>query len=151
MGSGCQEANQYTKAIKKSQEAITTLNLSGHDADTIDIGGGFLSNDKEFELYAYKIRQASAPYSKRTLTYIGEPGRYFAESAFDLFVQVIGKKPNLTHGGWRYTIDESLYGQFSCIPFDHKIPTWVRVPTSYENKDSTSSKKSKRNSLWTHV
>ena len=143
VGSGCQDSIQYTKAIKRSQEAITTLNLSGHDADTIDIGGGFLSNNTEFEQYAYKIRQASAPYSKRTLRYIGEPGRYFAESAFDLFVQVIGKKPNLTNGGWRYTIDESLYGQFSCIPFDHKSPIWIRVPTSYENKDKEQRKKVK--------
>ena len=40
---------------------------------------------------------------------------------------MIGKKPSIDGNSWRYTIDESLYGQFSCIPFDHKKPAWLRV------------------------
>ena len=143
VGSGCLDPNQYKKAIKQSHEVITTLNSVGHDADIIDIGGGFFSNQQQFETYAHKIRSAMFQYYKRPLKYIGEPGRFFAESAFDLFVQVIGKKPNLKNGGWRYTIDESLYGQFSCIPFDHKKPQWVRIPTSYENKDLPARKRTK--------
>ena len=143
VGSGCMDPHQYTKAIKKSHEAITTLNLSGHDADMVDIGGGFSSSLQSFEANARKIRCAMTPYDKRKLTFIAEPGRFFAETAFDLFVQVIGKKPNLTQGGWRYTIDESLYGQFSCIPFDHKKPFWVRIPISYENKDAAKRKRVK--------
>jgi ornithine decarboxylase len=135
VGSGCLDPNQYKKAIKKSHDTITALNLAGHDADMVDIGGGFFSNKDQFESYAHKIRSSMFQYPSRPLKYIGEPGRFFAESAFDLFVQVIGKKPNLLTGGWRYTIDESLYGQFSCIPFDHKKPQWIRIPTSYENKD----------------
>ncbi len=141
VGSGCMDPHQYKKAIQTSHQVITTLNSSGHDADLVDIGGGFLSSSEQFERYARTIRCAYVTYEKRPLRYIGEPGRFFAESAFDLFVQVIGKKPNLTTGGWRYTIDESLYGQFSCIPFDHKHPTWVRIPTSYENKDQPARKR----------
>lgn len=38
---------------------------------------------------------------------------------------MIGKKP--WKDGWRYTIDDSLYGQFSCIPFDQAKPLWMRV------------------------
>lgn len=143
VGSGCLDPNQYKKAIKKSHDVITTLNLAGHDADMVDIGGGFFSNKEQFEHYALKIRQSMYQYNKRPLKYIGEPGRFFAESAFDLFVQVIGKKPNLLTGGWRYTIDESLYGQFSCIPFDHKKPTWVRVPVSYDKRDQLARKRTK--------
>ena len=143
VGSGCLDPHQYTKAIQKSHEVITTLNLSGHDADLVDIGGGFLADTSQFEKNARKIRCAMQPYPKRSLRYIAEPGRFFAESAFDLFVQVIGKKPNLVTGGWRYTIDESLYGQFSCIPFDHKKPNWIRIPTSYENKDVPARKRVK--------
>jgi ornithine decarboxylase len=143
VGSGCLDPNQYKKAIKQSHDVITKLNLAGHDADTVDIGGGFFSNQQQFETYAHKIRSAMYQYPKRPLHYIGEPGRFFAESAFDLFVQVIGKKPNLTNGGWRYTIDESLYGQFSCIPFDHKKPQWVRIPTCYDNKDKAARKRVK--------
>lgn len=143
VGSGCLDPLQYSKAIQKSHEAIASLNTSGHDADVVDIGGGFLANEDEFERYARKIRCAVVPYTQRKLNYIAEPGRFFASNAFDLFVQVIGKKPNLTTGGWRYTIDESLYGQFSCIPFDHKKPTWLRVPLSFENKDKAARKRVK--------
>jgi ornithine decarboxylase len=143
VGSGCLDPLQYSKAMQKSHGVITTLNNCGHDADIVDIGGGFLANEEEFERYARKIRCASVPYNQRKLKYIAEPGRFFASNAFDLFVQVIGKKPNLTNGGWRYTIDESLYGQFSCIPFDHKKPTWLRVPISYENKDTKARKRVK--------
>jgi ornithine decarboxylase len=143
VGSGCMDPNQYKKAIKQSHDVITGLNLAGHDADMVDIGGGFFSNQQQFETYAHKIRSSMYQYGKRPLKYIGEPGRFFAEPAFDLFVQVIGKKPNLTNGGWRYTIDESLYGQFSCIPFDHKVPQWIRIPTSYEKKDHAPRKRVK--------
>ena len=38
---------------------------------------------------------------------------------------MIGKKP--WSNGWRYTIDDSLYGQFSCIPFDQATPLWMRI------------------------
>jgi ornithine decarboxylase len=31
---------------------------------------------------------------------------------------------------WTYTIDDSLYGQFSSILFDHASPTWVRIRES---------------------
>ena len=143
VGSGCLDPHQYKKAIKKSHDVITALNNAGHDADMVDIGGGFFSNQQQFETYAQKIRSSMYQYDKRPLRYIGEPGRFFAESAFDLFVQVIGKKPNLTNSGWRYTIDESLYGQFSCIPFDHKKPQWLRIPISYEKKDLSERKRVK--------
>ena len=59
---------------------------------------------------------------------IAEPGRYFAQPSQDLFVKVIAKKPS--HNGWRYVIDESLYGYFSCIAFDQQKPAWFRVPNS---------------------
>ena len=143
VGSGCLDPLQYTKALQKSHNAIKEITSAGHDADTIDIGGGFLSGTEVFERYARKIRCGILPYDMKHIRYIAEPGRFFATNAFDLFVQVIGKKPNLTNGGWRYTIDESLYGQFSCIPFDHKQPLWVRIPTSYENKDEAARKRVK--------
>ena len=143
VGSGCMDPMQYKQAIQIAHESISKINLTGHDADLVDIGGGFLANNEEFERYSRKIRCATVSPTRKPLHYIAEPGRFFATSAFDLFVQVIGKKPNLSNGGWRYTIDESLYGQFSCIPFDHKKPVWLRVPTSFLNKDEAPRKRVK--------
>lgn len=140
VGSGCEDPNQYKAAINLAMSSLKIMNAHEHPATTIDIGGGFMANQDLFEQYARVIRcgiaQSGFGLAKNAKPhFIAEPGRFFATNSFDLFVQVIGKKPSLTGDGWRYTIDESLYGQFSCIPFDHKKPTWLRVPTGY-HKDS---------------
>jgi ornithine decarboxylase len=146
VGSGCQDPQQFSMAIAQSRKAVADLKTGGHQADMIDIGGGFITDSGLFEKYARVIRCGLGPclpLHKTGIRLIAEPGRYFATNAFDLFVQVIGKKPSLNGDGWRFTIDESLYGQFSCIPFDHKVPQWVRVPHSYDGTDQKQRKKVK--------
>ena len=67
----------------------------------------------------------------RGIEWIAEPGRFFASNSFDFFVRVIGKK-RARDGSWAYTIDDSLYGQFSNILFDHATPLWIRVPQVHD-------------------
>ena len=124
VGSGCQEPLQYSKAIQ-----LSLLNLQGlPDANIVDIGGGFESNPRLFLQATYFIQESikSIPPSLQ-IQWIAEPGRFMATDIQDLFVPVIGKKPASNGNGWRYTIDESLYGQFSCIPFDRHTPKWLRI------------------------
>ena len=126
VGSGCYDKEQYRSAIDTAHSCITQIREVGFGPSLVDIGGGFTkSQGYLFQDTAAVIRASLV--KDGSLRYIAEPGRFFSESAFDLFVQVIGKKPAANENGWRYTIDESLYGQFSCIPFDQKIPTWVRI------------------------
>lgn len=146
VGSGCQDPNQYKKAAQQSLEGIKMLNSVGHNADIIDIGGGFVPDIPTFERNARAIRSAlGATLVDKKLQVIAEPGRFFATDAFDLFVQVIGKKPGLSGepNDFRYTIDESLYGQFSCIPFDQQKPIWMRVPQEFQTRDIVSRKRGK--------
>jgi ornithine decarboxylase len=98
----------------------------------VDIGGGFLPDRDDFSLKAASIRDAIRKSSGEKLRFIAEPGRFFATDSHDLFVQVIGKKEGTR--GWRYTLDESLYGQFTNILFDHQTPRWVRISTEGEKK-----------------
>jgi ornithine decarboxylase len=138
VGSGCQDPQQYKKASQQALEGLKLLKAQGHDADTLDIGGGFVHDEKTFEANARAIRSAlGSTLVEKKVKIIGEPGRFFATDAFDLFVKVIGKKPALNGkpDEYRYTIDESLYGQFSCIPFDQQKPTWMRVPTEFNARD----------------
>ena len=135
VGSGCKEKNQYSSALGISHLCMELIKSQGHTPTTVDIGGGFLSESSQkgsFVEYAKTIRSA---IERDTFTYIAEPGRFFSASSFDLFVQVIGKKPMANGNGWRYTIDESLYGQFSCIPFDQKVPFWIRIPQNLDKSD----------------
>jgi ornithine decarboxylase len=129
VGSGCKDPQQFKVAIEQAYAGIKTLTEAGHYATTIDIGGGFMSGPL-FQQTANAIQPLlhNIQGIHKSIQFIGEPGRFFAASSHDLFVRVIGKKSaGKGLAGWRYTLDESLYGQFSCIPFDHARPRWIRV------------------------
>jgi len=122
VGSGGNDGKVYYKSIEVAKMLNKGLQAQGHLANTVDIGGGFLSDEKDFLTKVKYIKDAYDPKFK----FIAEPGRFFSSVSQDFFVKVIGKKG--WNNGWRYTIDDSLYGQFSCIPFDHCKPLWMRIP-----------------------
>lgn len=131
VGSGCLDPLQYSKAIQ-----ISLLNLQGlPNANIVDIGGGFEARPRDFLQAANFIQQSiqAVPPSLQ-IKWIAEPGRFMATDFQDLFVPVIGKKPVQNGLGWRYTIDDSLYGQFSCIPFDRYKPKWLRVKKTQDER-----------------
>ena len=130
VGSGCQDPSQFYKAIWDANSVSKQL-ISG--PYTIDIGGGFMSSG--FQAAAREIQRVRG-YIPSNTRVIAEPGRFFASTSQDLFVKVIGKKATHDRKGFRYTLDESLYGQFSCIPFDQATPKWIRVGTDKRNKCS---------------
>ena len=125
VGSESGDPQAHKRAIELASHECATLLAEGHNANIIDIGGGFVP--ETFQIQAAYIRHAILERKRGAgLRFIAEPGRFFATEAQDLFVQVIGKKSG--RAGWRYTIDESLYGQFTNILFDHQQPRWVRIP-----------------------
>lgn len=129
VGSGCKDPKQYKNALEIACRSLVLLRSAGHEPKMVDVGGGFLSQRESFEKAARALRMGmGAALLPPEVRVVAEPGRFFAKPAMDLFVQVIGKKPALNGDGWRYTIDESLYGQFSSIPFDHFVPRWLRIP-----------------------
>lgn len=139
VGSGCLSGNAYERAIQAAYKALSVIQKAGHiDADMIDIGGGYIPHEGDFKLKTKHISDAmmrvnmSEMGHKAGIHWIAEPGRFFAENAFDFFVQVIGKKEGSK--GLCYTIDDSLYGQFSSIIFDHATPTWVRIQQGVERR-----------------
>ncbi len=146
VGSGCSSGSAYVDAVRAAYTGgILKLREAGHDrARILDIGGGFLPEEEDFRKKAMAIRgvkmeidAAEKDWARKWrqadggLQWIAEPGRYFATGAMDFFVQVIGKKPGGVGvggaAGWKYTLDDSLYGQFSSILFDYQTPYWVRV------------------------
>jgi len=132
VGSGCENPLQYKDAIEYAGgEVFNILRRYKHNPKVIDIGGGFSSDPSVF-LKTAKVIQDSIPKNR---TLIAEPGRFFAQPSQDLFVKVIAKKSGLGGKGFRYVIDESLYGHFSCIPFDHQTPAWVRVSQDTTPRD----------------
>ena len=137
VGSGCMNGRAYQDSIYSAYTCILNLNQKVPKAmiapHTIDIGGGYLPNRVDFKTKSLYIREAMIRTNKVELEadrpaiqFVAEPGRFFATSGFDFFVQVIGKKESSSHG-WSYTIDDSIYGQFTSVLFDQARPLWIRV------------------------
>lgn len=104
VGSGSSSLVAHHLAIQKALRAIQESKDYGHSPWLIDIGGGFTRGSLPKDLKADGY------------TLIAEPGRYFAEHVATLHTHVIGIKDHA------YTIDDSLYGAFNCIVFDHVKP-----------------------------
>jgi ornithine decarboxylase len=133
VGSNCLTGKAYGEAIRLAYASLGIVRRMGHpNACTIDLGGGYLPCPADFKEKAVYIRDAIMEVNTQEvssgnngITFIAEPGRFFATRSYDLFVQVIGKKRS--KGFWSYTIDDSIYGQFTSILFDHAEPYWIRV------------------------
>lgn len=138
VGSGSKLPSAYGCAIHRAHDIWSMLygrKLVNFQMACLDIGGGWSPEAKLFKDQAKSARLAlqRSPIPRQL---IAEPGRFFAAPTHELYVRVVGKKPSLDRKGYRYTLDESIYGQFSCIPFDHAEPRLARLrkPGELERK-----------------
>jgi ornithine decarboxylase len=94
---------------------IDIMNTTNYIPNIIDIGGGF---NKSVDMY--EISRIVTKFIEKypTIKYIAEPGRFMVEDIMDLYVTVIGKSGN------KIFINNSIYGDFNSITYDHKIPTF---------------------------
>lgn len=118
VGSGCTTPNQYRQAIELCAEGAAMRHAN---TEIVDIGGGFVPDRDQFAAAASAICGAKTLFPLST-RWIGEPGRFFCGPVATAEIEVTGRKPRLgpdgQQDGWRYTVDESMYGLFSNIPFD---------------------------------
>ena len=141
VGSECESAKQYETAIESCAIGGKIAYKHGFNTDIVDIGGGFVPNENMFENVSKSINNARIQYfGKKHIYWMAEPGRFFAAPTHTLYTTVIGKKPvwpppmKKTDPTWRITIDESVYGSFSNIPFDHQQPILQRVRELKQNE-----------------
>jgi ornithine decarboxylase len=129
VGSGSHDTRAFRTAVRTCKDVwsdLLTGSKVGHkDFKVLDLGGGWSHEEAIFKDQAWHAKEG-LKYGPLPLETIAEPGRFFAAPVQDLYVKVVGKKPR-AGGGWRYTLDESIYGQFSCIPFDHAKPKLARL------------------------
>ena len=133
VGSGSKTPSAFGSAVHQSLDLWKELHakrLVPYSPSVLDLGGGWSSEAHLFKDQAKSAMMAlqNGPLPLQT---IAEPGRFFAAPTHDLYVRVVGKKPR-KGGGWRYTLDESIYGQFSCVPFDHATPPMARLKLGSE-------------------
>lgn len=123
IGSGGGDTRAYHGAIAMAKGVFETASRLGMPKmHVLDIGGGFTSG-AQFDAAAVKVNAAIKSHfgGEEDLVVIGEPGRYFAETAFTLVTRVIGKR---VRGEMReYWIDDGVYGTLNCIMFDFATVT----------------------------
>ncbi|XP_061361312.1 ornithine decarboxylase-like [Gastrolobium bilobum] len=139
IGSGGADTRAYHGAIEAAKSVFETASRLGMPTmRVLDIGGGFTSGS-QFDAAALKINAAiQANFANEVeegLVVIGEPGRYFAETAFTLATRVIGKR---VRGEVReYWIDDGIYGTLNCIMFDFATVTCTPLACTSKPENPT--------------
>ncbi len=120
IGSASSNPNAYKDAILKCKDF---QKYTKKYLNTIDIGGGFLSDKTIFSSAANKINKEIFNWDKKSpKRWIAEPGRFFSSPIQTLYTPIVFCKES--ENNRRYILDDSLYGQFTSIPFDHNTPNW---------------------------
>ena len=134
VGSMCSTPAQFATAIQLAA-AVSTTPAS---RQIVDLGGGFLHDAPSFAAAAAAIKTAM-PLFPPTTRWIAEPGRFFAAPAAEAEIEVIGVKPRLpgSPSGIRATVDESVYGLFSNIPFDAQVPEFHHTDSQARHRPPT--------------
>lgn len=124
VGSGATNSHVYGSAIEASKLVFEkAAQLGMPRMNVLNIGGGFTSG-QQFEEAATAVKAATQTYfsdEPAGLSLIAEPGRYFAESAFTLAANIIGKRVRGEVGLREYWINDGIYGSMNCILYDHAV------------------------------
>jgi len=118
VGSGCLEADAFSKAISVCRTVFREAEELGLNLELLDIGGGFPGHDAgdvSLKEISEQINCSLEKYFPQSsgVRVISEPGRYFASAACTLATNVIGKRDRM------YYINDGVYGSFNCILYDH--------------------------------
>ncbi|KDP36866.1 hypothetical protein JCGZ_08157 [Jatropha curcas] len=123
IGSGATNSRAYRGAVAAAKTVFEAASRLGMPKmNVLNIGGGFTAG-LQFDDAAVAIRSALQAYfpNEPELKIISEPGRFFAESAFTLATNIIGKR---VRGELReYWINDGIYGSMNCLLYDHATVT----------------------------
>jgi ornithine decarboxylase len=132
VGSGCSSADSFYNALKDCKDARDIASKLDVKINIIDIGGGFpgVNIDIKFEDIASKINKGIEDFfqkelESKSINFIAEPGRYFAQKTHTLVLNVIGKKVIKEDDNDHliiYYLNDGIYGSFNCITYDHQQP-----------------------------
>ena len=136
VGSECENPEQFARALAVCRQAMDMGATRRVQMDTIDIGGGFLPTETNLSSVAQALEGARTKHFKNNMApsgfpiqWLAEPGRFLSSTSQSLYCPIIGRKrgipstdPNAPE--IRYTLNESVYGYFSNIPFDGQKPVF---------------------------
>lgn len=125
-------AQVFERALIDAQEVFALGREMGHrDMDTVDVGGGFAAESSLDDLVPTlaRMREEFGPKTR----WIAEPGRFMSASTQTAACCVIASRGIEEESGVDrecpiLTVNDTSYGTFSCIPYDHSpIPECAPV------------------------
>jgi len=131
VGSGCEDAFTYSKALHDARNLFDYAKSVGYNFTLLDIGGGFPGDETwrvTFEDIGKVINDSLGKLFPKelfpNLEIIAEPGRFYATKPFTLATSVFSKKelnPNGQHDCkiFSYHVSEGLLGGFNSLFYDH--------------------------------
>lgn len=125
VGSGASDPKAFIKAVQDARFVFDQAGELGFNMHTLDVGGGFTGDDS-FEPMAAVLSSALDEYFPPHIRIIGEPGRYYVATAFTIACHIIARRtiadPTLGTTSYMLYLNDGVYGNFSCIIFDHQQP-----------------------------
>uniref|UniRef100_A0A6C0KV45 ornithine decarboxylase n=1 Tax=viral metagenome TaxID=1070528 RepID=A0A6C0KV45_9ZZZZ len=139
IGSGASNPDAYINALAKARKLYNLARyMKEYDfhLSIIDIGGGFtINNIDRMSIAINKGIETYFPDKKlEEFKFIAEPGRYFSENVATFLVKIIGMRER--NGAREYYINDSIYGSFNCIMYDHTHIVEPRIIRSTPEKDN---------------
>ncbi|KAF7939078.1 uncharacterized protein EAE97_007159 [Botrytis byssoidea] len=133
IGSGASDPAVIRKAVQHSRLVWDIAESLGFSLRIVDIGGGFQSTESAFGDMAEAVSNAisEAGFPEQT-TFIAEPGRFYARSAFTLVCKIIARRVSTTTGPSK-TLEmlyqnDGVYGNFmnGLIEKEEFMPTLIK-------------------------
>ncbi|KAF7896890.1 uncharacterized protein EAF01_009293 [Botrytis porri] len=133
IGSGASDPAVIRKAVEHSRLVWDIAESLGFSLRIVDIGGGFQSTEAEFGTMATAVSRgiSEAGFPKQT-TFIAEPGRFYARSAFTLICKIIARRVSTMTGSSK-TLEmlyqnDGVYGNFmnGLIEKEDFMPTLIK-------------------------
>jgi ornithine decarboxylase len=128
VGSGASDPLAFYKAVHDASVVFEQAHARGFKMQVLDVGGGFCS--ETFDDMSAILSRALDEYfpAHSGISLIAEPGRFYVSTAFSIACNVIARRtvedPSGLGGakGHMVYVNDGVYGNFSCIMFDHYTP-----------------------------
>jgi ornithine decarboxylase len=126
VGSGASDPVAFYKAVRDANFVFQQALVHGYELKTLDIGGGFCS--ETFEAMGGAVNEALDEFfpAGGDVNIIAEPGRFYVSTAFTIACHIIARRtvedPSMAEIGYMAYINDGVYGNFSCMMFDHYTP-----------------------------
>ncbi|KAM5558498.1 ornithine decarboxylase [Rosa sericea] len=138
IGSESYNFQAYKTALEAAKAVFQeAAMLSMPPLHVLDIGGGFVSKPSSFEAAAAAVKTSVETYfseeERRSLTVIAQPGRFFAETAFTLVTNIIGKR--VRGEDRQYWINEGIYGSMKLANPKTLLESCIALKCMSNNSD----------------